>query len=281
MKAFVRRITSPSCCLRDCVLFLLCFLASIAAITGAPVKRIVSLAPSLTRNLIDMGAEGDLVGCTSYCQTNHSKAIVASAVTVNVEKVIALKPDLVVTTALTNGQTLATLRKFRLNVVVYPKVCSFEDICSQFIDLGRRAGRSARAMAVIQQTRQQVDKLKGQQHKPLKLFFQIGSDPLFAVIPNTYMNDLIRFAGGRNIAADLKRGSITRETVLKRDPDVIFIATMGVVGVTEKKQWESIKALSAVKHKRVFLIDAYTACMPCPVCFVQTLQTMTRLIRQS
>jgi iron complex transport system substrate-binding protein len=246
---------------------------------AAPATRIVSLAQSLTKNLVDMGAEDNLAGCTSYCLTTQKKEIVATAVKVNVEKVISLKPDLVIATDLTPKETIETLRKFSLNVVVYSTARSFEEICSQFLDLGKRTGRSEQAMKIIRQTRQKVAKLRGMPHKSLQMFMQIGADPLFAVIPNTFMNDYITFAGAQNIAADLKMGSITRETVLSRNPDVVFIVTMGVVGMAEKSQWEAMKIMKAARNKQVYIIDSDKACMPSPVSFAETLETMVNLMQ--
>ena len=66
---------------------------------------------------------------------------------------------------------------------------------------------------------------------------------------NTFMNDFITFAGGENIASDLTRGTITRESVLLRNPDVIVIVTMGILAEEEKDRWASSKQLNAAKNK--------------------------------
>jgi ABC-type Fe3+-hydroxamate transport system substrate-binding protein len=244
---------------------------------AAANMRIVSLAPSLTKNLQYMGAEKDLVGCTSYCRPSQKKAVVASAVKVNVEKVISLKPDLVVATTMTSKEQLATLRKFGIKIVVYPTANSFEQICSQFLDLGKQTGRSTQAAQVIRDTRQKVAKLKALPHNRRSIFLQIGANPLFTVIPGTFMNDYITFAGASNIASDLKMGTITRETVLKRNPDIIFIVTMGIVGNAEKSQWEGVQSLNATKNNRIFVLDSDKACTPSPVSFAETLERIVNL----
>ena len=70
------------------------------------------------------------------------------------------------------------------------------------------------------------------------------------------MDDYITYAGGINIASDMKRGTITRESVLLRNPDVIVLVTMGNVSEDEKKTWEKYHYLNATKNKKIFSIDS-------------------------
>jgi iron complex transport system substrate-binding protein len=91
------------------------------------------------------------------------------------------------------------------------------------------------------------------------------------------MEDFIQFAGGKNIASELKLGSVTREYVLKQNPDIIFIVTMGIVAEEERETWLNYPSLSASKSKRVFILDADKTCSPTPVLFVDALEEMIRL----
>lgn len=249
---------------------------------GAGIERIVSLAPSLTMNVYYLEAQSKLVGCTSYCDIakNDHKAIVANAIKVNLEKVLSLKPDLVITTELTDPKTIASLRKFGLRVEVFTTVKSFDDICAQFLRLGKLIGKEQKAISVISQSKLKITALKKSLHpaKAPTVFFQIGSNPLFTVLTHTFMNDFILFAGGRNIFAELSRGTITREAVLARNPDIIIIVTMGIAGDEEQKIWESYKQLNAVKNKQIFVIDSNLACTPTPVSFVKTFETIVKLM---
>src|SRR5690554_7340835 len=95
---------------------LLSFLLAVLAFNlnaQKPAARIVSLAPSLTKSIYYMGAAGQLVGRTSYCfiADADDKEVVASAVSVNIEKVLTLKPDLVLATGITNPETIALLQR--------------------------------------------------------------------------------------------------------------------------------------------------------------------------
>jgi iron complex transport system substrate-binding protein len=246
------------------------------------VTRIVSLAQSLTQNIYYLDAQDMLVGCTSFCKEAiaDKKDIVASAISVNVEQVVLHKPDLVVATELTNPETIELLRKFKLRVVVFPKVHSFKEICEQFVELGRMIGREQKAQDIAQRAKERVSAIaqmaspKGEQPK---IFFQLGTKPLFAVIPNTFMDDYITLLGGKNIAHDFTMPSITRESVVARNPDIIIIVSMGMAGDEEMQAWKSYKTLNACKSNRIFFIDSDKACTPTPISFVQTLETLMGL----
>jgi ABC-type Fe3+-hydroxamate transport system substrate-binding protein len=255
-------------------LLLFCWLMCSTSGAMGFAMRIVSLSPSLTKNICYLGDKAELVGCTSYCQTSGSVPVVASAVKVNVEKVIATKPDLVVTTTMTPPETVAALKKVGICVEVYPMPKSYAQICSQFRELGKRIGKEAVALRLLSDTQIRVDRLKNTHHKSRRVFIQLGANPLFAVIPGTFMNDYITFLGLTNITQGMTSGAMSREAVLVRDPEMLFIVTMGIVGEEEKKNWERYKMLSASRNKKIFIIDSDKACNPTPITFVETLEQM-------
>jgi ABC-type Fe3+-hydroxamate transport system substrate-binding protein len=245
-------------------------------------RRIVSLAPSLSQSLYYLEAQDNLVGCTSYCETakKDRKPIVASAVKPNLEKIISLKPDLVVVAGLTDPKDIETLRKFGIRVEIFPSPKSFAGICDQFICLGALVGKKEKACAIVEECKRKISDItaKIKWKGTPKVFFQIGADPLFAVIPNTFMDDYIRFLGGENIAKDLKRGTVGREFVIAKNPDYIFIATMGITGEEEKKIWSKYSNLNAAKNNRIFIVDSDVACQPTPITFVQTMKVLQQKI---
>lgn len=246
-------------------------------------KRIISLAPSVTKSLYLLEAQDLLVGCTSFCtlESPDDAVVVASAVQVNIEKAILLKPDLVLTTSLTNPETIRTFQKLGIETINFPYPKSFEDICRYVQVLGDKIGKKSLADRLVADARKQLEAVKAKVPpsgiRP-KIFFQIGANPLFTAVPGTFMQDFIDFAGCENIAADLKLGSITRETVLVRDPDVIIVMLMGTVSGEEKGKWETYKNLKAVKNHKVFMVDDEKTCSPTPELFVEALDEMIGLI---
>jgi iron complex transport system substrate-binding protein len=94
------------------------------------------------------------------------------------------------------------------------------------------------------------------------------------------MNDFILLCNGENIANGLTKGSVTRESVLMKNPDVIIVATMGGFGAEEQKTWQSYSGLKAAKNNKIFLIDSETACSPTPVNFAKAFSDVVKFVNQ-
>lgn len=258
------------------LLTLLCF-------TSFAEVRIVSLASSLTQNIQLLGKENVIVGCTSFCpMSSGSKAeIVATAIDANVEKIISLKPDCVLATGLSRPQTLQMIEKFGIKVQVlnYPE--SYADICSQFLQIAEIIGSGDVASKLLAEQNARLEEISKEVagNNLGKVFVEIGANPLFTAIDKTYMHEMIEMAGGVNVAVDMKQESITRESVVIRNPDFIFIVAMGDFGPDEVKIWSKYSAISAAKKKQIFLIDQ-KACAPTPTNFVDTVEEMHGLMRK-
>ncbi len=257
-------------------ILLVCIAFSVFA--GTP-KRIISLVPSVTKSIYLLEAEDLMVGCTSFCLLKKpaDAQIVASAVQVNLEKSILLKPDLVIASTLTNPETLKSFKKLGIETMMLPYSKSYDDLCSQLQQLGEKIGKKELADEIVNSSKKKIEELKKRvpklDKKP-KLFLQIGANPLFTAVPNTFMQDFIEFAGGVNIASEFKIGSITREKVLVSNPDVIFILLMGTLSADEKQSWERYKNLNAVKNNKVFVMDQEKTCSPTPLLFADALEEM-------
>jgi iron complex transport system substrate-binding protein len=245
--------------------------------------RIVSLAPSITKELESLNMAENIVGATSYCDISkkNKELIVGTATEVNIEKILLLNPDIVIASGLTKQTTINTLKNNGIAVHFIKKLQSFDDICNQAIELGKLVGKANLALSIVSRSKQRVDSMQSlipSRDNKLKVFFQIGAKPIFTVIPNTFMDDYIIFSGCENLAADLDKGTITRESVLRRNPDIIFIVTMGIVGNEEKKTWEGYAELNAVKSNKIFIIDSNIACTPTVLSFTETLEQVIKKI---
>ena len=263
-------------------ILLFVLLVSQLMLQAQEAKRIVSLVPWVTKSLYLMNEQSRLVGCTSFCPVEASDHIpvVANAMNVNLEKILMLKPDLVVASSLNKPETIDNLKKLGIKVVSQPYPRSFDEICNYFVQIGEMVGQETKAKEIVQKQKARLASLetKVPSGKVPKVFIQIGAKPLFCAVPNTFMEDFIRFSGGKNIAEDLKLGSVTREYVLKQDPDVIFIVTMGIVANEEKENWQNYQSLSASKTHKIFILDADKTCSPTPILFVDALEEMIGLM---
>jgi len=248
-------------------------------------KRVISLAPSITETIYLLGAQDKLVGCTTFCTLAiaDGKEQIGSTVDVNIEKILMLKPDLVLAMLLTKPQDIETMRKLGIKVEIIPTPKNFNEICNQTIHIAKLTGNENAAREIVQKTKNEVDSLKlkcRKQPEKLKIFFQLGSNPIFTVLENTFMNDFILLCNGENIANGLTKGSVTRENVLMKNPDVIIVATMGGFGAEEQKVWKSYGGLKAAKNNKIFLIDSETACSPTPVNFAKAFADVVKFVNQ-
>jgi len=244
-------------------------------------QRIISLGPSLTEELYLLGVEDRLIGCTIYApECAKDKEKVGTVIDINLERIIKLKPDLVLATSLTNPKQVERLRKLKIRVVVFSEARSFQELCDQFLKLAKLIGKEKKAKEIIEDVKEKVKSIreKTKDLKKTKVFIQIGAKPLFTAGKNSFVNDFIEFAGGINIAKDVEVGIYSREKVLEKNPDVIIIVTMGIRGIKEKEIWQRYKNINAVKNKRIYIIDSYKICSPTPTSFVETLKELIRIL---
>ena len=271
------------------LVFVLC--ALIPVLCGAQVPpgvqakqiKLVSLGPTITEKLYLLGVEDRLVGVTTYCTRPPaacSKEKVGSVTQASIEKILDLRPELVLATSLMEARAVRRLRRLGMAVAVFDEPASFAEMNNQFIDLGRMVGREDRARNVVRIAEQRVarirEKVRGLQTP--KAFIQIGSRPLFTATRHSFLNDMVELAGATNIAADAKAGFYSREEVLARNPDVILIAGMGIAPENEKKVWQRFKTVNAVRNNRIFMLDPYITCSPTPETFVEALEAIVAAV---
>ncbi len=249
-------------------------------------QRIISLGPINTENIFLLGAGDLLVANTSYCvrpEAAKSKDKIGSVMQIAIEKIIGLQPDLVLATALSRPQQLQQLQAAGIRVVQFNQPASFNDICTQFLELGKLLGREDKAKQIIARARKEVADLQRlTANLPArKVFLQVGAEPLFASVPTSFTNDFILLAGGINIAGKQTSGITNYEKVIAADPDVIIIAMMGSetgIAAKEQQKWMGIPVISAARQGRIHVISPDLICSPSPVTFVETLHTIAALI---
>ena len=269
-------------------------------------NRIISLGPTLTEQLYLLNVGDKVIGNTIYCKIPEdakNKEKVGTVIEQDLEKILTLKPDLVIASSLTNPKTVKKLNNLGIKVVRFRYAKSFNEICDQFLELGKVIGKGKEAKKIIKDVKYKVGLLKKKtivrnsaklvpaglpsnvsigglkQGARQKVFVQIGAKPLFTAIKDSFINDFIEFAGGINIA-NTKTGLYSREEVVAQNPDVIIITTMGIVGDNEKKIWKKYKTINAVKNNRIYIVDSYKLCSPTPVSFAETLKEIVEVLHK-
>ncbi|MGV8058801.1 MAG: ABC transporter substrate-binding protein [Smithellaceae bacterium] len=253
----------------------ICF--PLKAETGEGIKRIISLGPSITEEIYLLGAQDKLVGVTIHCHKPpqaKEKERVGTAVEVNVERITALKPDLVMATSMTSPKSIEKLKSLGVNVVVFRAAESFVQLCDQFLELAKLIGKEKEAQIILKKSQDKVEAVKKSVEKlpRPKVVVQAGAKPLWIATKDSFINDFIELAGGENIGPRGLNGRYSREKVLALNPDVIIITTMGIIGDDEKALWQKYTTISAVQHKRIYIVDSDKFCSPTPVSFVNTLK---------
>jgi len=259
--------------------------ASSLAETSTP-QRIVSLVPNITEELYLLGVQECVVGVTNYCQrppAAQKKERVGAVVEVNVEKVLSLRPDLVIASPLTDQKQIQKLLDLGVRVEIFQAPQDFEGLCAGFLRLARLVGREGEAREIIARAERELAVIEGKVEglpRP-RVFVQIGERPLVAAGWDSFIDDFVSFAGGVNIAHEVRTSVYSREEVVRRNPDIILIAKMGMAGEREKAAWMRYETIKAVQTDRIYTVDSYRFCSPTPVSFVEQVVELVRLFHGS
>jgi len=230
-----------------------------------PPRRIVALAPSITEIVFALGQGHRLVGVSmfsNYPPEADRIAKIGSYIHPDLEKIVALDPDLCLVTRDGNPQsTVAFLEGIGVPVyVVDPHDMS--TVMGSIEGIARVLNVEGRGAALIDGMRRRIDGVLSQvaqsDDRP-GVFFQVGIDPIISIGSNTFIDELIRLAGGRNLASGpIAYPRFSREQVLALDPDVIIVTSMARDGSYESAlhNWRQWHHLSAVRHGRLHRVDS-------------------------
>ncbi|MDY6971333.1 MAG: cobalamin-binding protein [Thermodesulfobacteriota bacterium] len=255
-------------------------------VLNSPPVRIVSLAPSLTEILYCLGLGDRIVGVSQfscYPPEATSKPRVGSYNDLNVERIITLDPDLAIGTVDGNREgEIRFLEQAGIPVYIVNPRNVIEAIVT-IKTLGDLCGVGEKAEELSSRLNRRVNHIF-EKTKPLTrplVFLQINLKPIMTVNRNTFHHDVIRLAGGENMAQDepVTYPRISIEQVLLKNPDIIIISCMEQGGRFERarEKWLKWKDVPAVKQGRIHLVDSDLLDRPSPR-IVQGLETVARLI---
>jgi iron complex transport system substrate-binding protein len=238
----------------------------------APARRVVSLAPSITESLFAIGAADQVVGVTDYCTyppAARHKPRVGGMVNPSIETIVNLLPDLIVLTMEGNvRQDFRRLTSLGIPVAVTnPR--SMEGIYRSLRCLGTLTGRTSGAKELIaaMQNREEAIRSRLRGVTPVRSLLFVSLEPLMCAGSGTFLDELLREAGGINLAerAPGTYPTYSRERVIANDPDVILI-TSDILSdpTTVTSLFPEWKTLSAVRHHRVFRVEADIISRPGP-----------------
>lgn len=228
-----------------------------------PAKRIISLAPHVTEMIFAAGAGHLLVGVSEYSDYPEEAKKIASVGNVfalDLERVLALKPDLIVIWGSGNAKQLAKKLRDNKVTVFESEPHNFEDIASSLERISTLAGTEAIGKNAAKQFRQRLHNLSDtyrlkDKEKPINVFHQMIKSPLMTVNQEHFISKMITLCGGRNVFGELKdiSATITTEALLLANPDMIF--SSGKDDSKLRQDWTQFPNLTAVKKQNLYSIN--------------------------
>ncbi len=225
-------------------------------------KRIVSLSPSITELVFEAGAGGKLVGVSRYSDypgAARSIQDVGDSSNLDLERIVALKPDLVI--AWRSGNAISDIEKLeKLGLTVFAtEAARLEDIPRLLRIAGKLAGTSMQAesaASAFEAALQQIRHSYGN-HSKIKVFQLIWHQPLMTVNGHHVISDIIELCGGVNIFASSSSLTpvISAENLIEADPHVIIssvsreFAESGV-----RVMLQRFSHISAVRHNHLYFV---------------------------
>lgn len=254
-------------------------------------ERIVSLCPSNTEILFALGLEERVVGVDShsdYPPEVKKLPKVGPDLRINMEKVKALEPDLVVASLTVPGmeKNIEALEKMKLPyVVLNPQ--SIGETLESILTLGEITGALKEAHTIIEKINQTIESIKSEaekaRYKP-RLYWEWWPKPLIAACRLSWVNDMSEISGGLNIFSHFEKTSsiIDDSEILKQDPDIALICwcgdkmqkRMSEDKIFRRHGWGSIKA---IRDKRVYCIPECLFGRPGPR-IIDGLEMLSRIV---
>lgn len=245
-------------------------------------QRIVSLAPSVTEVLFAVGAGERVVGVTAWCNYPPAAAALPKVgdERISEERVLALRPDLVVADGNLEPAVVQRLEKLGLTVlVVAPR--NLEGVWHAIQVVAKAVGKEKNGEKLVADLRRRVaaveERVRERRRPAVRVLVLLDPPGLYTAGPGTFLDELIRRAGGENVAggAPVPWPVLSEEEVILRDPEVIVLLYGDPAVVLQKKSWQGI---TAVRRGHVWRVDADVFSRPGPR-LVEALETMADLLR--
>ncbi|WP_449405514.1 helical backbone metal receptor [Methanofollis tationis] len=231
--------------------------------------RIVSLAPANTEILFGLGLGDRVVGVTDYCNypaEATAKPKVGGYSTVNIERVVAANPDLVVAAFGNTGEVVDHLRSLGLTVIAL-NPDSAGGTLRDIRLVGTATGTGAEAERLVTSMEARIDAVKERTEKATDtptVVHAVWYDPIWISGNNTFQDEMIALAGGTNAFPDMEGWQIiTMERFITTDPEVIIVNSgtgMGEGGTDLIYRYfmdePRFKNLKAIKNNRVYIVDS-------------------------
>jgi len=193
-----------------------------------PPKRIISLIPSQTELLFDLGLDEEVIGITKFCvHPEHwfrNKERVGGTKNVNIEKIRSLQPDLI----LANKEENVKEQIEQLETIApvwISDITTFEDAIQMIKNIGEITNKREKALSLILHIVKNFSQVQTTNHK-LQTCYLIWRNPYMTIGGDTFINDMLNKCGLQNVFEDLKRyPEITIEQLVAANPQLILLSS--------------------------------------------------------
>ena len=193
-----------------------------------PARRVISLAPHITELIYSLGAEKQIVGTVKYSDYPPKASTlprIGDAFSLNIESVLALKPDLIIAWH-TGGNNRPIERLRSLGLPVYTNEAkSLAGIGEAIIDIAALLGKKERGFALQQEFVTALENSRVVKKSSPVIFFQISDQELYTVSSEHLIGQAINHCGGKNLFSDISPNvsQVNQEMILANQPDVIVV----------------------------------------------------------
>jgi len=228
----------------------------------APPQRLVTLAPHLTELVYAAGAGERLVGTvdtSDYPAAARGVARIGDVTHIDAERLIALKPDLVLIWGDGSpAEQHALLKRLGLPTLSLAQH-HLADVADTLEELGRVFGTEATADAAAAALRAEFQALKARYAGAarLRVFYQVWSTPLYTLGGSHVATEMLAVCGAENVFRDQPQSAfmVDEESVYARDPDALALAGTPAESAAWLKRWQGRAPLRAVRAGAVFTLD--------------------------
>ncbi|RZA34410.1 MAG: cobalamin-binding protein [Lysobacteraceae bacterium] len=236
-----------------------------------PARRVISMAPHATELLFAAGGGARVVGAMNYSdypEAARKIPLVGSNSVIDMERVLALKPDLVVVWH--TGNTARQIAQIEaLGVPVFhSEPRKLGQVADNIERLGQLLGTQAEAASAAGALRARLAGLEARyaRRSPVTVFYQIWDQPLYTLNDAQIASDAIRLCGGRNVFGGLKvvAPEVGIEAVLAADPEAIMAGKRHDPANPGLKLWAPYKSMTAVKRGNLLTVDGELLTRPGP-----------------
>lgn len=224
------------------------------AVPASP-SRVVSLSPAVTEIMFALGAGDLLVGRTDFCTyPAEAKQIpsIGGISNLNIESILACQPDLVISGSMVGKKATDQMDQMGTPMVCVIEKPRFDALYDNILAIGHLVGREREADSLNALLRDCVialdtDTLTQSRNNAItpKVYYVVGYGPAgnFTAGGNTFINDIIRMAGGRNIAEEVSGWSYSLEALMKEDPDYIIVRREDSAAFCSMKPYNTLRAV--------------------------------------